>query len=160
MLWTQTMDERGQNRAHSQVNSSRGGILSGFSPNESVPILPLTPQIRITAKKQIWGAQHQQLERNLHSWQGSDNHRTKRKPCSISRADSDQHNTNQTPYRGDNSTNLWTKLTHQRSDTRSKRNYDPAACGKETTNKVSETKWDNREICCRQRSKIKNYRNN
>ena len=34
------MGKRGHNRVHSQVNSSRGVILSGFSPSGSSPIPP------------------------------------------------------------------------------------------------------------------------
>ena len=40
-------------------------------------------------------------------------------------------------------------LTHQGADTKSKRSYDPAACGKETTNTENWTKLDGREICSR-----------
>ena len=43
----------------------------------------------------------------------------------------------------------WTNLTHQGADTRNKRNYDPAACGKETPNTESQTKLVDREICCK-----------
>ena len=120
----------------------------------------LTPQIRNTAKKQIWGPLLQQLGSRPCSWQGSDNHREKGRPHSISRAGSYEHNTNQTPYQGDNGTSLWTNLIHQGADTRSKRNYGPAACRKEITNRVSLTKSDDKVICCRRRSKIKTYKNN
>ena len=34
-------------------------------------------------------------------------------------------------------TRPWTNLTYEEADTRSKRNYNPAACGKETTNTES-----------------------
>ena len=34
-------------------------------------------------------------------------------------------------------TSPWTKLTYQGADNRSKRNYNPAACGKETINTIS-----------------------
>ena len=115
----------------------------------------LALQIRITAKKQIWGPLLQQLRSRHQPWQGSDNHRAKGRPHSMSRAGYDHHNTNQTPYLGDNGTSLQTKVTHQGADTRSKRKCDPAACGKKTTNTVSATKWDDKEICWRWRSKIK-----
>ena len=102
----------------------------------------LAPQIRITAKKQIWGPLLQQLGSRPHLWQGSHNHRTKERSHSISRAGSCHNNTNQTPYQGDKGTSFWTKLTHQGADTRSKRNYDPAGCGKETTNsKFDKMRW-------------------
>ena len=97
----------------------------------------LAPQITNTAKKQISGPLLQQLGSRLHPWQGGDNHRAKGRPCSISKAGSGHHNTSQTPYQGDNGTSLWTKLTYMGADTRSKRNYNLAAWGKETTNKVS-----------------------
>ena len=45
VLWVHAVGERGQNKAHSQVNSSSGGMLSGFFPSGSVPI-PLTLQHR------------------------------------------------------------------------------------------------------------------
>lgn len=57
-------------------------------------------------------------------------------------------------------TSFRTNLTHQGTDTRSKSNYDSAACTKETTYTESKTKWDNREICCRCRNKIKPHKNN
>ena len=41
ILWVHTVGKRGQNKAHSQVNSSRGGMLIGFFASGSVPI-PLT----------------------------------------------------------------------------------------------------------------------
>lgn len=44
------------------------------------------------------------------------------------------------PLTRGNGTGLWTSLNHQEADTRSKSNYDPVACGKETTNTVSSTK--------------------
>ena len=54
-----------------------------------------------------------------------------------------------------------TNLTYQEAeDTWSKRNYDPAAWGKETTNTESYTKWNGREIYSRWRNKIKNQNNN
>ena len=49
-----------------------------------------------------------------HPWKSSDNRRAKGKPCSISRADSKQYNTNQTFYRMSNSTSLWTRHTRGR----------------------------------------------
>ena len=45
VLWVHTVGERGQNKARSQVNSSRGGMLNGFFPSRSVQI-PLTLQHR------------------------------------------------------------------------------------------------------------------
>lgn len=52
-LWVHTKGERGHNRAHSQVNSSKGGerFLSQW---ECFNPFYLTMKIRITAKKQIW----------------------------------------------------------------------------------------------------------
>ena len=40
------------------------------------------------------------------------------------------------PSHQDAYTSPWTNLTHQGADKRSKRNYDPAACGKKTINTV------------------------
>ena len=57
-------------------------------------------------------------------------------------------------------TSLRTNLTHQREDTRSKRNYSPAACKTEMTSTKSKTKQDGSEICSRRRSKIKPQKNN
>ena len=39
-LWARTTGKRWHNRAHSQVNISRGGILRGFSPSGSASIPP------------------------------------------------------------------------------------------------------------------------
>lgn len=56
---------------------------------------------------------------------------------------------------------LRTILTHQETDTKSKRRYDPADCEKETTNtKIYRQNKNIKEICCRQRSNIKTYKNN
>ena len=41
------------------------------------------------------------------------------------------------PSHQEDCTSPWTNLTHQGADTRSKRNYDSAACRKETTNTES-----------------------
>ena len=49
-------------------------------------------------------------------------------------------------------TSLRTNLNHQMADNRSRRNYDPPASRKETTNTESQIKWDGREICLRQRN--------
>ena len=66
----------------------------------------------------------------------------------MSRACSGHHTTSQIPYQRDNGTSLWTNLTHHRADSRSKRNYDPAAYGKGTKNTVKLDKM-RKEICCR-----------
>ena len=66
----------------------------------------------------------------------------------MSRASSGLHTTSQIPYQRDNGTNLWTNLTHHGADTRSKRNYHLAACGKETKNTVKLDKM-RKEVCCR-----------
>ena len=57
----------------------------------------LASQIRNTVKKQVWGPLLQQLESRPHHWQGSDNHTAKGRPCSISRAGSGHHSSNQNP---------------------------------------------------------------
>ena len=44
------------------------------------------------------------------------------------------------------------------TDTRSKKNDYPVACGKENSNTVSQTKWEDREICCRLRNKVKTHK--
>ena len=56
------------------------------------------------------------------------------------RLSSTQHRAGTVPSHKEACISPWTKLTHQGTDIRSKRNYDPAACGKETANTVSLTK--------------------
>ena len=115
----------------------------------------LTPQIRNTSKKHIWGCLLQQLGNRPHLWQNNENHRAKEGPT--------QHPGQalvttpvNAPYQGKNGTSLWTNFTHQEGDTRSKRNYDPAACRKETTNTVA--RQNETTSCCRGRSKVKIYK--
>ena len=47
------------------------------------------------------------------------------------------HTTSRIPYQRDNGTSLRTNLTHHGADTIGKKNYDPAAHGKETKNTVN-----------------------
>lgn len=53
----------------------------------------------------------------------------------MSKAGSDHHTTSLNPYQGDKDTHLWTNLSHEGADTRSK-NYSLAACIKKTKNIV------------------------
>lgn len=124
-----------------------------------VPLLPMgAPQSCLpytTGQKQLrnrfWGSSPTTREQ---TWQG--NHGAKGRLHSTPGRGSDHHNITQTPCQGD-STNLSTNFTHQGADARNSNNYEPADCRKKTTNTVSLTKWDDKEIRCRQRSKIKTY---
>ena len=58
-------------------------------------------------------------------------------PCLPS---SNHRSTGTSPSNQEAYTSPWTNITHNGADTRSKRNYDPAACGKVRTNIVSYTK--------------------
>ena len=79
------------------------------SPVKEHTVAPLPAEVlqshlpHITAQKWIWGFLLQQLGSRPHTRQGSDNHRANRRPCSISRAGSGHHNTNDTNSQGDNS---------------------------------------------------------
>ena len=57
-------------------------------------------------------------------------------------------------------TSLLDSLIHQRADSRSKKNYSPAACGTKTTFTERETRWKGRRLCTRWRNKIKPQKNN
>ena len=61
-------------------------------------------------------------------------------PTRKTRSSPTHQNTGTSPLDQEAYTTNWTKLTHQRSDTRSKRNYNPAAFRKETTYTVISTK--------------------
>ena len=52
-------------------------------------------------------------------------------------------------------TSLLDSLIHQRADSRTKKNYNPAACGMKTTFTERETKWKGRGLYTRWRNKIK-----
>ena len=58
-------------------------------------------------------------------------------PIRGTRLSSTHQSTSTSPSNQEAYTSPWTNLTHQGADTINKRNYDPAACGKETTNTVS-----------------------
>ena len=64
------------------------------------------------------------------------------------------------PSQQEDSTSLLNSLTHQGAESRSKKNYNPAPCGMETTITESETKGNSRGICPRWRNKIKPLKNN
>ena len=150
-LWVHTLGERGHSRVHSEVSSSTGGILSASSPSGNAPILPtLHNRSETQLRNRFWGSSPTTREQ---TWQG--NHGAKGRLHSTSGRGSD-HNISQTPCQGD-STSLSTNFTHQGADARNSNNYEPADCRKKTTNTVSLTKWDDKEIRCRQRSKIKTY---
>ena len=104
-----TTGERCHHRAHSQVNSSTGGIRSGFPPSGSAPIPRTSHCWPKTAKKQMWGNLPQQLGSRPHLWQGSDNHRAKGRPYSISSAGSCNHNISHTAYKGVTASIHWGK---------------------------------------------------
>ena len=50
----------------------------------------------------------------------------------------------------------WAQLTHQMADTRNQKNSNPEAYGKKSTSRDNYAKWNNWEICFRQRNKMKN----
>ena len=54
-------------------------------------------------------------------------------PTKGTRPSSSHHWAGTSPSHKDICTSPWTNLTNQEADTRSKRNYDPAACGMEIT---------------------------
>ena len=55
---------------------------------------------------------------------------------------------------------LLDSLIHQRADSRSKKNCNPAACGTKTTFTERQTKWKGRGLCTRWRNKVKPQKNN
>ena len=55
---------------------------------------------------------------------------------------------------------LLDNLIHQRADSRSKKNYNAAACGIKTTFTERQTKWKGRGLCTRWRNKITPQKNN
>lgn len=147
-----------------EVNLPRRAILSGFSPSGCAPVPLPPPQIRITVKKQIWGLLlHKPGSRPRHR-QGSDNHRAKGKLPSIFRAGSGHNNSNQKSIKG---------IRVQASGPASPpRGQTPGARGTINTilqaaerrpqaQKISQNEMKNeKEICCRERTKIKTYKNN
>ena len=84
---------------HFPVNSSRSGILHDSSPCGRAPVSSTS---HCSSQKWIWGLLFQLGSRPCH-WQGCENHRAKRRHCLTSRVGSGHHNTNHTPYQGDNS---------------------------------------------------------
>ena len=98
--WASMMGEKWHNREHLQVNSSRGGKLSGFFPRGSAPILPTSHCRSETIQKQIWGSLLQKLGSRPHPWQDSNNHRTKGRAHSKFIAGSGNH-ISHTSYQGD-----------------------------------------------------------
>ena len=64
------------------------------------------------------------------------------------------------PSHQETSTSLLDSLSHQRADSRSKKNYNPAACGTKTTFTERQTRWKGRGLCTRCRNKIKPQKNN
>ena len=71
----------------------------------------LALQLRNTAQKRIWGLLLQQLRSRPCLGQGSDNHRAKGRPCSISSAGSGHHKISHTSYQGDNGQHMLRKET-------------------------------------------------
>ena len=96
--WACTVDERGYNRTHSQVNNFRRDIFSGFWPSGSTLILPTLHYITETQLGNKSRVSTPKGREQTLPWQGSNNHRAKGRPHSMSRADFGHYNTNQTPY--------------------------------------------------------------
>ena len=108
------MGKDGQNST-SIVNSSRGGLLSDFFPS-GIALVPPTSHHKSENKlrNRLGGGEDYVLisrEQTL-PLQGSENHKAKRKPQSVSKTGSGCHNTNKTPYKGDDGTSLWAKPTY------------------------------------------------
>lgn len=91
----------------------------------------ITLQVKITAKKQIWGTLLQKPGSRLYPSQGKHNLRAKGRLHSISMAALINTTPIKPPFQGDNTTRVWTNLIHQGTDTRSNRNYDPRARGRD-----------------------------
>ena len=70
------------------------------------------------------------------------------------RLSSNRQSTDTKPSHRDAYTSPWTNLTYQGTDNRSKRNCNPATCEKETIKTVRYSKYNDRELCCRWRSKV------
>ena len=89
------------NRTHPQVNSSRGGILSSFSPSRRVPIQPTLhcrSEIQLRDKSgDLYSNKREQTSPLTGQW-----HPQNRVLCSISSAGSSHHNISHTFYQLDN----------------------------------------------------------
>ena len=144
--------------AHPKVNIPREAILSGFSPSGCAPILAALTTDQNHSKETDLGALLHQPGSRSHHRQGSDSHRAKGKLPSISRGGWGHNNSNQSPDPGVKGPSLWTNLTGQGEDNRARgaRIRQPA---EQTTNPENVTKWEDKEVWCRGRSKTKSYKN-
>jgi len=93
----------------------------------------ITLQVKITAKKQIWGALLQKPGSRLCPSQGKHNHRAKGRLHSISMAALINTTPIKPPFKGIIPQGSGQISPTRGTDTRSNRNYDHRACGKETT---------------------------
>ena len=99
------MTDRQHHRVHSQWAASAEELRSGFSPSGSTPVLPFSYH----SFEMDLGISTPTTGEQLCSQQGSENHREKRRPCSISTGSSG-HNNSHTPIKGIMASTLWGKM--------------------------------------------------
>lgn len=99
------MTERQHHRVHSQWTASVEELLSAFSHSGNTAVLPFS----YYSFGMDLGTSTPTTGEQLCSQQGSENHRAKKRPCSISTGSSG-HNTSHTPIKGIMASTYWEKI--------------------------------------------------